>query len=171
MPDSDFLWSVPDNNESFSLLPAVLFFSKDTLVDVLASFFNFKLQVPDLVPCTTSVLDLVAPTHSCDVVTSSLGLLSDRLRMSLRCFLKQLPYNGFMLKSPIILSVRQPVFNTKKSNVDVSCESSTWHTTIVLQQDSTLIVLIYHIVLNIISLSFQEILSPHHQRHHINDSD
>jgi hypothetical protein len=42
-----------DNNESFSLLPAVLFFSKDTLVDVSASFFNFKLQVPDLVPRTT----------------------------------------------------------------------------------------------------------------------
>jgi hypothetical protein len=43
-----------DNNESFSLLPAVLFFSKDTLIDVSASFFNFELRVPDLVPHTTS---------------------------------------------------------------------------------------------------------------------
>jgi hypothetical protein len=50
---------------------------------------------------------LVAPTHSCDVVLSSLGLLSDRLRKSLRCFLKRLPCNGFVLKSPIILSVGQ----------------------------------------------------------------
>jgi hypothetical protein len=37
-----------------ALLPAVLLFYRDTLIDVLASFFNFELRAPDLVPRTTS---------------------------------------------------------------------------------------------------------------------
>jgi hypothetical protein len=58
-----------NNNESFSLLPAVLLFSKDTLIDVLASFFNFELGAPDLIPHMTLAQDLVAPT-GCNSTTS-----------------------------------------------------------------------------------------------------
>jgi hypothetical protein len=43
------------------LLPAVLFFSKDTLIDVSASFFNFELRVPDLVPRTAPTVPFTPP--------------------------------------------------------------------------------------------------------------